>query len=987
MSARGLLFTLSALVLAVAAGLWFSLRDDAAGRPEPQLGSAREGQDEPERVAVAQTPGGNAAPPALLELQRDAAPASAGVELIDGLLDEDRHLEKSLSRSPAQAHGRVVDADGKPIKAARVLASLAGAHAGASLDAPANLGRVREEPCDEDGRFRLSNLDAGLLRIAVRADGWAPLDLSAQPLPPGESLDLGDLRIERGVRLAGRVLDARLQPVGDAQIFSMSAPLFGPVHRLGPMAASPLGVSDIAGHFELACVAPGAWTLLVFHPEYPQALFSGECSAPDLRRDDLELVLQEAAQINGEIAEYDARATPDLEVIALPIEGMALFEDSRPAGATMEWLGGVRRAKIDELGRFSLRGLGLGMTLGLRVQPKMAPNAVSSLERDDPWGPWVQARAGDVDVRLSYLAGSGLDFQVFAHGSGAPIERMRLELGGVNPSEPRDEKGGLRTHFPQGRVLLTDLRAIASAIEPQSTRDFEASLRIEAPGFDVLSMSPLRMSSGRMLQLGSIVLNPLPVLEVRVVEAQTQDPIAGARVELNAIVPDPRQRTSSSSTTSSDGFARLTVLPKAPANLLVSGAGWESRELPLPPEARPGAPAFVVELNRGAQLSVAVTDYSGSSAPGSVVRLSMGDTPMMLGYVNSQIADSRGIVRFSDVPRGVFKLSAQRIDGIGNTASGALGGSLLTVVVEGGESLELSIQVATLADLTGDLWLGRDPLCGATISIEAGRRGFEDLGSSMDKFSSAPQVRSDERGGFGPIALGAGEYSLLIEHEALGLCTRRVIRMEQRATNVILDLDDTAITGLVTDSSGKPVAGASVRLYSERRNWREELQPRLGDFLMPVADPRVPVSETSTESDGNYRLRAVPPSTSLQMVFALGERAVARARINVAEGRTLEGVNARLPDAGSLRIVLSAPQPPPGQHHGVRIVGLEQPPGLGVEARSFDEQGQALFDGLPPGAWLVMVFALDDSDMILDQRQAQRVQVKAGVETEFSVGW
>jgi len=989
MSARGLLLCLSALALAAGVGVWFLLREDAPARPLIELGSTPDLATVPERAEVQPGSAAEAGGEALAEPLRDAAPAPAGAESVDTLLAEDELETKAASQTRASAHGRVLDADGKPVQGARVLASLLSSHRGACLDAPANQGRVREDLSDEAGCFRLHKLDAGVVRIAIRAQGWAPLDLSEQPLPPGESLDLGELRLERGARLAGRVLDAQLRPVDEAQIFGVSAPLFGPVHRLGPMAASLLGTSDSAGRFELDAVAPGAWTLLVHHPRFPQALFSGECLAPKLRSDDLELVLQNGVSLSGEVQEYDARRTPDLEVIAVPTEGAALFQESRPPGASLEWLGGVRRAEIDEIGRFRVEGLPLGMRVGLRVQHKQAAVEPANLDREDPWAPWVQASAGDADVGLRYQAGTSLEFQAVARSSGEPIERLRLQMHGVFPPEPLDELGRVRTLFPQGRVLLHDLRADKLSIDPEYDRNCETSLRIEAPGYDVVWLEPLRMSSGSLLQLGSVALNALPVLEVRVVEASTLNPIGGARVHLHAVgMQHPKGRTHSISITSSEGFARLTSLPPGAASLSVSCAGWEPRELPLPAEATPGAPAFVVELNRGARVQVSVRDPSDSIAPGSVVRLSQESGPDSPGYSRTLLADSRGLVLFTEVPRGPCRLTAHRVDGLANHASGAGDqGSVRQLLIEGGESLELTITVADLSRLTGELWLGRDPLGGATISVESGRRGFEDLGSDMQKFSSSPSVRSDERGGFGPIQLGAGEYSLLIEHEAFGLTTRRVIHVERVATHLILDLDDTSITGRVLDSKGEPIAGASVRLYSDRRSWKEDLRPSVGDFLIPAVDPRIPASETSTDADGQYLLRAVPPGTSLQLVFSLGKRTASRPRIQVAEGRTLERLDARLPDAGSLRIVLSAPLPEPGQHYGVRIVGLEQPPGLGLEARHFDEQSQAVFEELAPGPWWVMVFALDEADRIVEARQRQSVQVKAAKETEFSAGW
>ena len=71
----------------------------------------------------------------------------------------------------------------------------------------------------------------------------------------------------------------------------------------------------------------------------------------------------------------------------------------------------------------------------------------------------------------------------------------------------------------------------------------------------------------------------------------------------------------------------------------------------------------------------------------------------------------------------------------------------------------------------------------------------------------------------------------------------------------------------------------------------------------------------------------------------------------------------------------------------MRIVGYEQPEGLALLGADFSEQDRAHFDELPSGRWVVMVFALNDAEQVVERRKPQTVQVKPGQVTEFSVGW
>jgi hypothetical protein len=64
---------------------------------------------------------------------------------------------------------------------------------------------------DEEGRFRLANLDEELVDVTVSHDGYSSKYLPAvQPKPEGIELDV---RLERGVRVSGRVVDETGSPL------------------------------------------------------------------------------------------------------------------------------------------------------------------------------------------------------------------------------------------------------------------------------------------------------------------------------------------------------------------------------------------------------------------------------------------------------------------------------------------------------------------------------------------------------------------------------------------------------------------------------------------------------------------------------------------------------------------------------------------------------------------------------------------------------
>jgi hypothetical protein len=81
---------------------------------------------------------------------------------------------------------------------------------------------------DDEGRFTFERLRPGRYRLTVQKSGFAPeLPMAnAVSRPPveiaaGQVIDLGDVAIERGGAIAGRVLDTRGEPVADVRVTAL----------------------------------------------------------------------------------------------------------------------------------------------------------------------------------------------------------------------------------------------------------------------------------------------------------------------------------------------------------------------------------------------------------------------------------------------------------------------------------------------------------------------------------------------------------------------------------------------------------------------------------------------------------------------------------------------------------------------------------------------------------------------------------------------
>ncbi|HYM59291.1 MAG TPA: carboxypeptidase-like regulatory domain-containing protein, partial [Thermoanaerobaculia bacterium] len=126
-----------------------------------------------------------------------------------------------------------------------------------------------------DGAIDLADLDAGKLSLELRAAGLAPFRLPPRKIADGEVVDLGVIRLDAGLSIAGRILDG-----------TSGAPLAGAtVHVLRPSAFGPLlsfvrqdwisTESSIDGTFRAGGLAPAVYSLWIEAPDHAPVIRNG----------------------------------------------------------------------------------------------------------------------------------------------------------------------------------------------------------------------------------------------------------------------------------------------------------------------------------------------------------------------------------------------------------------------------------------------------------------------------------------------------------------------------------------------------------------------------------------------------------------------------------------------------------------------------------------------------------------------------------------
>lgn len=154
-------------------------------------------------------------------------------------------------RPPATRPGRVIagvvlDPQGKPVPHADVT--------------PDSFGGDSAVETDEQGRFQLTGVAAGKVRIKAKADGFAP---QAREVSVAADMKPVELRLEKGRVLRGRVVEGNDKPVANATV---SIERWQNVTGLGVYLRT-----DAEGRFAWNDAPPDAVTLAAHKQGYPEA--------------------------------------------------------------------------------------------------------------------------------------------------------------------------------------------------------------------------------------------------------------------------------------------------------------------------------------------------------------------------------------------------------------------------------------------------------------------------------------------------------------------------------------------------------------------------------------------------------------------------------------------------------------------------------------------------------------------------------------------
>jgi RNA polymerase sigma factor (sigma-70 family) len=562
--------------------------------------------------------------------ETDVLPAAAGErEVVTGRsASAPADLAPSAeSATVARIEGRVLDAWRRPLDAARAEA----AHA----PAPAE--------CDAAGRFalELALTDASALGLEIRVH--APTHASQVvrvSARVGETVQVGDVVLAAGARVAGRVTTSSGEPAPDIQIVvarpradPSADDLSGPL--LEPESAS--ASSGASGWFEV----DGA----------PVGMVSAWARLPSANASDLG---ERSAWVRSEVFELAPGSVREDLALVLPLDGG--FAATAIAGRVIDPQGepvpraSLRvKARVDDAGRLSSVVTTIAADDdGRFLYDPQAPSVVA-LTASDPAGSLRTARVagirgGSHDVEIALGEPRWLELAVRGAGGQRPdafvVREIRTAPDGKEewPSSHAGERGALRLSVP---------------IDP-------FRLEVEAPGFELQSLGPFDPE----LAPASLEceLEPMPGLRGRVTFGGA--PVAGARLELRRY-PQPSQHVErngfpmkvwceveESAVSGADGRFLLTGRQAGERVIQCLADGFALAELgPLEVDPARGESELALELSRGGSVAGRVLTAPGVDPAGIIVAANRFD-----GHPRTARADEEGRFRFDGLTRGAWRI-------------------------------------------------------------------------------------------------------------------------------------------------------------------------------------------------------------------------------------------------------------------------------------------------------------------------------------------
>jgi hypothetical protein len=725
---------------------------------------------------------------------------------------------------------------------------------------------------DESGVLDVRDLDLDVSYVGVVvAQGMAPAVTTFRDFSEPIAV-----RLVEGLAVSGLVVDENDEPIAGAKIDAL-----GEIAELDGFRFSQRGASIADGSFALSGLLPD--TVRV------RACAEGRACA------------ETAVDLSGELA------SEPITLQLLPGRDVLLVVENeigeRAAEAILYFNDRVHQT--DANGELRVPGLKRRTTIPVKIF-------------GSGFGVWEGAFATDHDRVLITVPG------------GAVIERQVLTARRFTPDEVivrwqaytqngREGKSGKGSWDPEHGI------ARASGLEAGTY-----SLSVRIPGSATNVSERVEVALGEELALAPMVPDRGLAIAGRVLDAETLQPVPGARVRCEPGSPDVFRAPEllgdvPAALTDTDGMFLLEGLDPGTCRAIITAAGYASWRLDGVEPDDLGYDIGDVELDAGMTIVGQVYDRMDRPITGAAVEIS--EAAAYAYFPETRVrTDHHGYFRAERVPVGRWKVTASH------------GQETATDTVEGDarETVVADLMLGGIR-IEGEIWLGDERAPGGTLVLTTEGAQAPGVVVMMQRVTADRQIFGIDQqpmqfavgpdGRFGGSGLTVGRYwASYTPPGPGGAPVTKVLDVPQVDTyRCAIQYSDASVEGFVVDGDHHPVAGASVLASA-------------GDGLQDVT--------AFTDAEGRFVVRGLEPGhlvlTASHTDFAPSNPSELDLRDGSSEGPIVLEL---LPHDGAS--ILLAVSTAAGSAGGapVYLVGPETSTGF------TDGGGLATFSGIPAGSY------------------------------------
>jgi protocatechuate 3,4-dioxygenase beta subunit len=724
----------------------------------------------------------------------------------------------------------------------------------------------------EDGVLDVRDLDLDASYVGVIvAQGMAPAVTAFRDFSEPLSVGLAD-----GLGVSGLVLDDEGEPVAGAKI-----DVLGEIAELDSFRYSQRGTSTPEGTFALHGLLPGEVRV--------RACAEGRACA------EAALELSEGFEAEPVTLELipgrDILLVVENEIGERAAKAILYFND--------------RVYQTDGNGQLRVQGLTRRTTIPVKIF-------------GSGFGVWEGSFSTDHErVVITVPGGAIIEQQILSARRFSPDEVVvRWQAYTASGREGKSGKGIWEAELGIAR---------ASGLEAGTY-----SLSVRLPGSATMVSERIEVALGEEVALAPVVPDRGLAIAGRVLDAETLQPLPGARVKCEpgspAVFRAPELLGDVPSTlTDTDGLFLLEGLDAGTCRAIVNAAGFATWRLDGVEPDEIGYDIGDVELDAGMTIVGQVYDRLDRPITGAVVEIT--EAAAYAYFAETKVrTDHDGYFRAERIPVGRWKVTASHgQEKASDTVEGDARETVVADLMLGGIRIE------------GEIWLGDDRAPGGTLVLTTEGAQAPGVVVMMQRVTDDRQIFGIDQeplqfmvapdGRFAGAGLTAGQYYASYTPPGSGVApiTKALFVPQVDTHRCLIQYADAAVEGYVIDDDNNPVAGASVLASA-------------GDGIQDVT--------AFTDAEGRFSVRGLEPGhlvlTASHTDFAPSNPAELDLRDGSSEGPIVLEL---LPHDGAS--VLLAVHTAAGSAGGapVYLVGPETSTGF------TDGGGLATFSGIPAGSY------------------------------------